>query len=156
MFTYFLEKISVSEDLTPGEAENALKLIVNGDVSDEEVAAFLYGMRIKGEKVGELTAFVNVMREASVPVDVDVDGAVDLCGTGGDKSGTFNISTAAMFVVAGAGVPVLKHGNRSVSSKSGSYDVLEALGGVVMLQKEEVEKVFKETGLVFMYAPYFH
>jgi len=82
MFTYFLEKISVSEDLTPGEAENALQLIVNGDVSDEEVAAFLYGMRMKGEKVGELTAFVNVMREASVAVNVDVDGAVDLCGTG--------------------------------------------------------------------------
>jgi len=156
MFTYFLEKISVSEDLTPGEAENALKLIVNGDVSDEEVAAFLYGMRIKGEKVGELTAFVNEMREASVPVDVDVDGAVDLCGTGGDKSGTFNISTAAMFVVAGAGVPVLKHGNRSVSSKSGSYDVLELLGAVPNLEKEQVEQLFEETGMAFMFAPNFH
>ena len=156
MFTYFLEKISVSEDLTPGEAENALQLIVNGDVSDEEVAAFLYGMRMKGEKVGELTAFVNVMREASVAVNVDVDGAVDLCGTGGDKSGTFNISTAAMFVVAGAGVPVLKHGNRSVSSKSGSYDVLELLGAVPNLGKESVEQLFEETGMAFMFAPNFH
>src|SRR6056297_2780731 len=156
MFTYFLEKISVSEDLTPGEAENALQLIVNGDVSDEEVAAFLYGMRMKGEKVGALTAFVNVMREASVAVNVDVDGAVDLCGTGGDKSGTFNISTAAMFVVAGAGVPVLKHGNRSVSSKSGSYDVLELLGAVPNLEKEQVEQLFEETGMAFMFAPNFH
>src|SRR6056297_1934164 len=156
MFTYFLEKISVSEDLTPGEAENALQLIVNGDVSDEEVAAFLYGMRMKGEKVGELTAFVNVMREASVAVNVDVDGAVDLCGTGGDKSGTFNISTAAMFVVAGAGVPVLKHGNRSVSSKSGSFDVLELLGAVPNLDKKQVESLYNETGMAFMFAPNFH
>src|SRR6056297_1572369 len=156
MFTYFLEKISVSEDLTPGEAENALKLIVNGDVADEDVAAFLYGMRMNGEKVGELTAFVNVRREASVAVNEDVDGAVDLCGTGGDKSGTFNISTAAMFVVAGAGVPVLKHGNRSVSSKSGSYDVLELLGAVPNLDKKQVESLYNETGMAFMFAPNFH
>ena len=156
MFTYFLEKISVSEDLTPGEAENALQLIVNGDVSNEEVAAFLYGMRIKGESVEELTAFVKVMRDAATPVQVDVTGAVDICGTGGDKSGTFNISTAAMFVVAGAGVPVLKHGNRSVSSKSGSYDVLETLGAVPNLDKERVEKLFEETSIAFMFAPNFH
>lgn len=156
MFTYFLEKLSLSEDLTPGEAENALQLIVDGEVSNEEVAAFLYGMRIKGETVEELTAFVNVMRKASVQVDVDVEGAVDLCGTGGDKSGTFNISTAAMFVVAGAGVPVLKHGNRSVSSKSGSYDVLELLGAVPNLEKEKVEQLFEETGMAFMFAPNFH
>lgn len=156
MFTYFLEKLSVSEDLTPGEAENALQLIVDGEVSNEEVAAFLYGMRIKGETVEELTAFVNVMRKASVQVDVDVEGAVDLCGTGGDKSGTFNISTAAMFVVAGAGVPVLKHGNKSVSSKSGSYDVLELLGAVPNLEKEGVEQLFEETGMAFMFAPNFH
>lgn len=156
MFTYFLEKISVSEDLTPAEAENALQLIVNGDVSNEEVAAFLYGMRMKGESVQELTAFVKVMRHAATPVQVDTAGAVDICGTGGDKSGTFNISTAAMFVVAGAGVPVLKHGNRSVSSKSGSYDVLETLGAVPNLEKEKVEKLFEETDVAFMFAPNFH
>lgn len=156
MFTYFLEKISISEDLTPDEAEQALQLIVNGDVSDEEVAAFLLGMRMKGESVEELTAFVKVMRNASTPVEVDTTGAVDLCGTGGDKSGTFNISTAAMFVVAGAGVPVLKHGNRSVSSKSGSYDVLETLGAVPNLEKDEVEKLFEQTGMAFMFAPNFH
>jgi len=156
MFTYFLEKISVSEDLTPEEAVKALQLIVNGDVSNEEVAAFLLGMRMKGESVQELTAFVKVMREASTTIDVDTTGAVDLCGTGGDKSGTFNISTAAMFVVAGAGVPVLKHGNRSVSSKSGSYDVLETLGAVPNLEKEKVEKLFEQTGMAFMFAPNFH
>ena len=138
MFTYFLEKISISEDLSPDEAEQALQMIVNGDVSNEEVAAFLMGMRMKGESVEELTAFVKVMRRASTSVDVDTTGAVDLCGTGGDKSGTFNISTSAMFVVAGAGVPVLKHVNRSVSSKSGSYEVLESLGLVPNLEKEKV------------------
>lgn len=156
MFTHTLEKLSASENLTPGEAEESLQLIVNGEVSDEEVAAFLFGMRAKGETVEELTAFVRVMREAATPVQVPIDGAVDLCGTGGDKSGTFNISTAAMFIVAGAGVPVLKHGNRSVSSKSGSYDVLETLGAVPNLPKEGVEKLFEQTGVAFMFAPNFH
>lgn len=156
MFTDILEKISNSEDLTSEEASSALQQIVKGSVSNEEVAAFLYGMRIKGETVAELTAFVKVMREAATLVEVDTTGAVDLCGTGGDKSGTFNISTAAMFVVAGAGVPVLKHGNKSVSSKSGSYDVLETLGVVPNLKKKEVEKLFNETGMAFMFAPNFH
>src|SRR5699024_6926035 len=102
------------------------------------------------------TAFVQVMRDAAIQPNVDIEGAVDLCGTGGDNSGTFNISTAAMFVVAGAGVPVLKHGNRSVSSKSGSADVLEELGIVATLHKEEVEKVFEQTKMAFLFAPHFH
>lgn len=156
MFTSYLEKISSLENLTSAEASHALQMIVDGMVTNEEVAGFLMGMRMKGESTEELTAFVEVMREASTKVDVDTTGAVDLCGTGGDKSGTFNISTAAMFVVAGAGVPVLKHGNRSVSSKSGSYDVLKTLGAVPHLQKNEVEKLFDETGMAFMFAPNFH
>lgn len=156
MFTGYLEKISINENLTNEEAADALQQIVNGNISNEEVAAFLFGMRMKGETPEELTAFVKVMRDAATPVEVDTTGAVDLCGTGGDKSGTFNISTAAMFVVAGAGVPVLKHGNRSVSSQSGSYDVLETLGAVPNLQKEQVEKLFEETGMAFMFAPNFH
>ncbi|CAN5278734.1 anthranilate phosphoribosyltransferase [soil metagenome] len=156
MFTSYLEKISIKENLTKTEAADALTQIIEGNISNEEVAAFLFGMRMKGETSEELTAFVEVMRNAATPVEVDVTGAVDLCGTGGDKSGTFNISTAAMFVVAGAGVPVLKHGNRSVSSKSGSYDVLEVLGAVPNLQKEQVEKMFGDTGMAFMFAPNFH
>lgn len=156
MFTDILEKISKSQDLLPEEASFALQQIVDGSVSNEEVAAFLFGMRIKGETITELTEFVKVMRNAATIVEVDTTGAVDLCGTGGDKSGTFNISTAAMFVVAGAEIPVLKHGNKSVSSKSGSYDVLETLGVVPNLQKNEVEKLFNETGMAFMFAPNFH
>lgn len=155
-FTSYLDKISKSENLTADEASSAIELILKGDVSDTEISAFLMGMRVKGETVGELTAFVEVMRREAIPVEVDTDGAVDLCGTGGDKSGTFNISTAAMFVVAGAGVPVLKHGNRSVSSRSGSYDVLEELGAVPNLTKSQVEKMFNETGMAFMFAPNFH
>lgn len=156
MFTDYLEKISGMEDLTSAEAGDALQQIVDGQISNEEVAAFLFGMRTKGETAGELTAFVKVMRDAATPVEVDTAGAVDLCGTGGDKSGTFNISTAAMFVVAGAGVPVLKHGNRSVSSKSGSYDVLERLGAVPNLEKTGVEQLYDQTGMAFMFAPNFH
>jgi anthranilate phosphoribosyltransferase len=155
-FTEILEKISRSNDLPDDEASFAMQQILTGDVSNEEVAAFLIGMRMKGETITELTAFVKKMKEAAVTVEVDTTHAVDLCGTGGDKSGTFNISTAAMFVVAGAGVPVLKHGNRSVSSKSGSYDVLESLGAVPDLQKAQVESLFNETGMAFMFAPNFH
>lgn len=155
-FNQILKKLTDSEDLMAEEASYALEKIISGELTDEEVAAFLFGMRTKGETTRELTAFVEVMREAAVKPEVDVTGAVDLCGTGGDQSGTFNISTAAMFIVAGAGIPVLKHGNRSVSSKSGSADVLEALGAVAELKKDAVENVFKETGMAFMYAPFFH
>lgn len=155
-FKHLLEKLSQSEDLTSEEAREALEAIITGDIPDEQIAAFLFGMRAKGETTEELTSFVQVMREAAVHPDVDIEGAVDLCGTGGDNSGTFNISTSAMFVVAGAGVPVLKHGNRSVSSKSGSADVLEALGAVATLKKEGIEQVFHETDMAFMFAPHFH
>ena len=155
-FTSYLEIISVNEHLTKDQAAGAMKNILEGSVSSEEIAAFLMGMRAKGETVSELTGFVKQMREAAISVDVDTKDAVDLCGTGGDKSGTFNISTAAMFVVAGAGVPVLKHGNRSVSSKSGSFDVLEKLGASANLNKSQTEALFNETGMAFMFAPNFH
>lgn len=155
-FKSILEKLAQRQDLTPQEARDALEGIINGDVGVERTTAFLLGMRSKGETIEELTAFVEVMRDAAISPDVDVDGAVDLCGTGGDNSGTFNISTAAMFVVAGAGVPVLKHGNRSVSSKSGSADVLEALDVVATLHKKQIEQVFDEVQACFMIAPNFH
>ncbi len=151
-----LNKLVNHGDLSLDEARHALELIISGEVEDERIAAFLTAMRMKGETIEELTAFVEVMREAAIKPQVETKGAVDLCGTGGDSSGTFNISTASMFIVAGAGVPVLKHGNRSVSSKCGSADVLEALGGVVDLHKEQVEWVFEQTGMVFMFAPNFH
>lgn len=155
-FKFILEKIACRQNLDPDEAKIALQLIVEGEVEPERTAAFLLGMRAKGETIEEFTAFVKVMRNAALKPEVDVTGAVDLCGTGGDSSGTFNISTAAMFVVAGAGVPVLKHGNRSISSKSGSADVLEALGAVATLKKEQVEQCYEQSKMAFMFAPNFH
>ncbi len=155
-FTYLLQKIADQQELLSEEAAYALGEIISGKVNPARTAAFLYGMSVKGETVEELTAFVKVMRKASIPVQADVDSAIDVCGTGGDKSGTFNISTAAMFVAAGADIPVLKHGNSGVSSKSGSFDVLRCLGVVPDLEKDEVETCFRETGMAFMYAPIFH
>ncbi|MEX1011305.1 MAG: anthranilate phosphoribosyltransferase [Balneolaceae bacterium] len=155
-FKEILEQLAESEDLNRDQSRFALGEIIEGNVSSEEAAAFLFGMRAKGETTGELTEFTKVMRKAAIPVNVPVEKAVDLCGTGGDASGTFNISTAAVFVVSGAGVPVLKHGNRSISSKCGSADVLEKLGAVASLHAPEVEKVFQDTGIAFMFAPNFH
>lgn len=155
-FRSILNKLSFSNDLTGVEAETAMNLIMTGEVSDEKIASFLTAMRLKGETVEELTAFVKVMRSKAINVDVDITGAVDLVGTGGDQSGTFNISTAASFITAAAGVPVIKHGNRSASSKCGSADVLEHLGASIELGKEGVEQVFNEVGMAFMFAPMFH
>jgi anthranilate phosphoribosyltransferase len=153
---HILEKLAQRQNLTQAEAKSALQGIIKGEVGVEQTSAFLLGMRAKGETIEEMTNFVKVMREAAIHPEVEVKGAVDLCGTGGDNSGTFNISTAAMFVVAGAGVPVLKHGNRSASSQCGSADVLEALDIVPTLHKEQIEKVFSETKIAFMFAPHFH
>ena len=155
-FKSILNKLSFSENLSQIEAESALNLIMSGQVSEEQIASFLTAMRLKGESVEELTAFVKVMRSKAVKVEVDIKGAIDLVGTGGDQSGTFNISTAASFITAAAGVPVIKHGNRSASSKCGSADVLEYLGASIELGKEGVEQVFDEVGMAFMFAPMFH
>ncbi|MEX0723953.1 MAG: anthranilate phosphoribosyltransferase [Gracilimonas sp.] len=155
-FKSILNKLSFSENLTEIEAEAAMNLIMTGEVSEERIASFLTAMRLKGETVEELTAFVKVMRSKAVKVDVDIKGAIDLVGTGGDQSGTFNISTASSFITAAAGVPVIKHGNRSASSKCGSADVLEHLGASIELGKEQVEQVFDEIGMAFMFAPMFH
>ncbi len=151
-----LEKLSFSQDLTKEEAELSMNLIMGGEVNTEQVAGFLTAMRLKGETVTELTAFVKVMREKAIKVNVNVDGAVDLVGTGGDKSGTFNISTISSVIVAGAGVPVIKHGNRSASSKCGSADVLAKLGAKIELDHKAVEQVYNEVGMAFMFAPMFH
>lgn len=133
-----------------------MRLIMQGDTAPEETAGFLLGLGARGETVDELTGFTAVMREFAVPVELDDEHAIDLCGTGGDHASTFNISTTAALVCAGAGVTVAKHGNRSVSSKSGSADVLESLGVVMDLDKEGVEYCLKEAGISFIFAPNFH
>src|SRR5699024_970774 len=155
-FKLILEKLAQRQDLTQIEARQALGGIIEGEVGVERTTAFLLGMRSKGETIEELTSFVQVMREAAIHPEVSAEGAIDICGTVCDNSGTFNISTASMIVVAGAGVPVLKHGNRSVSSKSGSADVLEALDIVATLHKKQIGYVFEQVKVCFMLTSFFH
>jgi anthranilate phosphoribosyltransferase len=155
-FKETLQNITLGNDLSTGEAMFALESIMNGEVSSEEIASFLTAMKMKGETIEELSSFVKVMRSKSLKVQADITGAVDIVGTGGDKSGTFNISTITAFVTAAAGVPVIKHGNRSASSKCGSADVLEILGANIELNPEQVAQVFERVGIAFMYAPIFH
>jgi anthranilate phosphoribosyltransferase len=134
-----------------------MRQIMRGEVSPVMVAALTVGLRVKKETIGEIAAAAQVMREFATKVDVaDREGLVDIVGTGGDASHTFNISTASMFVAAAAGARVAKHGNRSVSSKSGSADVLEALGVNIMLTPSQVAQSIDETGIGFMFAPNHH
>ena len=134
-----------------------MRQIMSGEVSPVMIAALTVGLRVKKETIGEIAAAAQVMRELSTKVEVaDREHLVDIVGTGGDASHTFNISTAAMFVAAAAGARVAKHGNRSVSSKSGSADVLEALGANIMLKPDAVATCIAETGMGFMFAPNHH
>ncbi len=139
------------------EMVDLMRLIMRGEVSPSMTAAILTGLRVKKETIGEIAGAATAMREFSRTVDVpDKTHLVDIVGTGGDGSHTFNISTASMFVAAAAGAKVAKHGNRSVSSKSGSADVLEALGAVIDLEPEQVGRSIERTGIGFMFAPVHH
>lgn len=151
-----LHIIAEGEVLSTEQAEQAMHLLMQGEAQPEEAAALLMGLRSRGEALSELVGFTRVMREYAIHVENTDPYAIDLCGTGGDGKGTFNISTAAAFVCAGAGVTVAKHGNRSVSSKCGSADVLEAAGVKVDLYKEGVEHCLREAGIAFLFAPHFH
>lgn len=152
----FLHILSLRKTLSQAQAEQAMHVMMQGEAEPEQTAAFLMGLRTRGETLDELTGFTRIMREYAVPVVCDDPRAIDLCGTGGDSSGTFNISTAAAFVCAGAGVTVAKHGNRSVSSQCGSADVLAALGVNIELRKHGVEHCLREAGIAFIFAPFFH
>ncbi len=162
-----LRRVVEGQHLGRGEAESVMDEIMTGKATDAQIAAFLTGLRMKGETAEELTGFAAVIRgKASViPTGGDVTAAlsgtdremlVDTCGTGGDATGTFNISTATAFVLAGAGVRVAKHGNRSVSSLCGSADVVEALGIRIDLSAENVGRCIDEVGIGFLYAPLLH
>ncbi|MFN2613542.1 MAG: anthranilate phosphoribosyltransferase [Actinomycetota bacterium] len=151
-----LDKVLARDDLSAGEAADALSEIVTGDVPSSMVAAFLIALRMKGERPAEIAGFAQTMRSNAVAVMPKSTGLVDTCGTGGDGTGTANISTAAAFVVAGAGLPVAKHGNRALSSSSGSADVLEALGVRIDLDAAQVARCIDEAGIGFIFAPAFH
>jgi anthranilate phosphoribosyltransferase len=139
------------------EMLHLMRMLMRGEMSPTIAAALLMGLRVKKETIGEITAAAQVMREFATPVHVaNPQDMVDMCGTGGDGSNTFNISTTAMFVAAAAGVPIAKHGGRSASSSSGSADVLEALGANLSLTPEQVCACIEETGIGFMFAPAHH
>ncbi len=129
---------------------------MNGQATDAQIAGLMIALRAKGETVDELVGFARTMREHGVKLSIEDPNAIDMCGTGGDGLGTFNISTLASFVVAGAGVTVAKHGNRSVSSQSGSADVLTSLGVNVQCPAETVKECINRIGIGFMFAPLFH
>ena len=152
-----LQRTIEHREIFHDEMLSLMRQIMGGEVSPVMIAALTVGLRVKKETIGEIAAAAQVMRELSTKVDVaDRGHLVDIVGTGGDASHTFNISTASMFVAAAAGARVAKHGNRSVSSKSGSADVLEALGANIMLKPEEVAACIAETGVGFMFAPSHH
>jgi anthranilate phosphoribosyltransferase len=152
-----IQKLVNGADLTHEESTESMKEIMSGKATGAQIGAFLTALRVKGETAEEITAFTAVMKQCCHRIHPTVKGRlVDTCGTGGDKIKTFNISTTAAFVVAGADIAVAKHGNRSVTSKCGSADVLERLGLNLTMSPEDVEKAIEEVGVGFMFAPAFH
>ncbi|MFH0932823.1 MAG: anthranilate phosphoribosyltransferase [Nitrospirota bacterium] len=147
----FVNKINLSET----EMAECMKEIMEGRATDAQIGAFLTALRMKGETIEEITGAARIMREKAITIKAP-EGVLDTCGTGGDMSYTFNISTTASIVVSACGVPVAKHGNRSVSSQSGSADVLDALGIKIDLPPEKVEECLFKTGFGFLFAPLFH
>jgi anthranilate phosphoribosyltransferase len=152
-----IQKLTERANLTYEESREVMKEIMSGQATSAQIAAFLMALRMKGETVEEITAFAEVMKQCSNNIHPCVRGRlIDTCGTGGDKIKTFNISTTAAFVVAGAGVAIAKHGNRSVTSQSGSADVLEKLGLNLDMTPAAVQGSIEQVGMGFMFAPAFH
>src|SRR5437870_127084 len=157
MITDFIQKMIEHVDLTETEARQAMQEIMAGQASDAQIAGFLTALRMKGETSQELVGFARVMREKAEPLwDGEIPPVLDTCGTGGDRSGTFNISPAAAFVAAAAGVRVAKHGNRSATSRCGSADVMEALGLDIQMPVDRLRHAIKDVGIGFLFAQRFH
>ncbi|MHA1357294.1 MAG: anthranilate phosphoribosyltransferase [Candidatus Helarchaeota archaeon] len=151
-----ISKLITGLNLTRSEARAVMKEIMSGNATEAQIGAFLTALRLKGETVDEITACAEIMREFANRINPSADKLIDTCGTGGDTIKTFNISTATAFVVAGCGLAVAKHGNRSVTSKCGSADVLEAIGLKLDLTPEQVERCIDNCGIGFLFAPKFH
>ncbi len=152
----YIEKCLAGSHLTADEAASALDRIMTGQATDVQIAGLVIALRAKGESIDEIVGFARTMRAHAIRIVVEDPDAIDMCGTGGDGKGTFNISTVASFVAAGAGVTVAKHGNRSVSSRSGSADLLAALGVNIQIQPDRVQKCVNSVGIGFLFAPLFH
>jgi anthranilate phosphoribosyltransferase len=151
----FLARVAAGQRLSEAEAEAAFEIIMSGDATPSQMGGLLMGMRVRGESVDEITGAARIMRSKAVAIKAP-PGTIDTCGTGGDGSGTFNVSTAAALVLAGAGVPVAKHGNRALSSRSGSADVLTALGVNIDCDMAIVQRCLDEIGIGFLMAPRHH
>lgn len=158
MLLPFLHKIAAHEDLSASEAHEAMLTILSGAASTPQISAFLMGLRMKGETPEELLGFARAMREKTIRIDacVEPEPLLDTCGTGGGAGSTFNISTIAAFVVAGAGARVAKHGNRSFSTQCGSADILEQLGVEISLPPDRIAQAIREIGIGFLFAPLLH
>jgi anthranilate phosphoribosyltransferase len=156
VLTDLLVKLTRHEDLTADEAAAAMDLVMTGQATSAQLAALLVGLSMKGERPEEIVGLARTMRAHSVKLSRSYPEAFDTCGTGGDRAGTFNVSSASALVVAACGVTVAKHGNRSVSSRCGSADVLEALGVAIAAPPDVVERSLNEAGVAFLFAPSFH
>ncbi|AOY75808.1 anthranilate phosphoribosyltransferase [Clostridium formicaceticum] len=156
MIQFAIDKVIKRQHLTEEEMMRVMQSIMEGEATPSQIGGFLAALRMKGETVEEITGSARVMREKALKVDVEGCYAIDTCGTGGDHSNTFNISTTVAFIAAAAGVTVVKHGNRSVTSSCGSADVLEKLGVNIQLTPEEVKRCVEELNIGFMFAPNFH
>ncbi|GAB3790868.1 anthranilate phosphoribosyltransferase [Virgibacillus kimchii] len=152
----YLEKLMERKNLTVDEMQHAVRHCFKPETTESEISAFLTALKIKGETADELTGLVEVIRAKSAFHASPLPNVMDNCGTGGDKSNSFNISTTAAFVIAGAGVPVAKHGNRSISSKAGSADVLEHLGVSLSFSREHMEEALTANNICFLFAPHVH
>ena len=148
-------KVAAGDKLSRAEAEEAFGIIMSGEATPVQIGAFLTGLRLRGETVDEIAGAVATMRGKMIKVEAPAD-AIDVVGTGGDASGSYNISTASAFVVAAAGVPVAKHGNRALTSKSGAADTLTALGVKIDISPELISRCIREAGIGFMFAPAHH
>ncbi|MGB8818490.1 MAG: anthranilate phosphoribosyltransferase [Rhizobiaceae bacterium] len=151
----FLQKLSSGQPLTRTEAQDAFGIIMSGEATSSQIGAFLMALRLRGETVPEIAGAVSTMRGKMLKVEAP-EGAIDIVGTGGDSSGSYNVSTASALVVAGCGVPVAKHGNRALTSRSGAADTLAALGVNLDLDPDGIAQCIKEAGIGFMFAPAHH
>lgn len=154
-FKSLIAKVADGHSLSSGDAEAAFDAMMSGEATSGQIGAFLMALRVRGETVDEITAGAKIMRSKAVQVLAPAN-AIDTCGTGGDASGTYNISTAASFAVAACGVPVAKHGNKALSSKSGSAEVLEKLGVKLDIGPDQIRRCIDEAGIGFMFAPAHH
>lgn len=152
----YLQKLMDRQSLSYDEMKTATEQMFLDEVTDSELAAFLIALKMKGETVDEIAGLIETLLEQALPFPKDIKGVMDNCGTGGDSSSSFNVSSTSAFVIAGAGIKVAKHGNRSISSKTGSADVLEALGVNLHMPQEAMEELIHEIGIAFLFAPHVH